>query len=80
LPLWAANAGVAMLTAAIATPRSAFETFVMFYLPVRGQQDVALSSSPKRIELHCRKFHHAILNICELVSAEMKYFQEAVDF
>jgi hypothetical protein len=34
----------------------------------------------KRIELHCRKFHHAILSICELVSAEMKYFQDAVDF
>jgi hypothetical protein len=29
LPLWAANAGDAMLTAAIAAPRITFETFAM---------------------------------------------------
>jgi hypothetical protein len=53
---WTANAGVAMLTAAIAAQNISLERFAMIR-PVR-----CFVIDAQKIGLHCRKVHHVFLN------------------
>jgi hypothetical protein len=60
--LWTANAGVVMLTAAIAAQKISLERFAIIR-PLRAViQDDALLSTRQKIGLDCRKVHHVFLN------------------
>jgi hypothetical protein len=65
LLLWAANAGFAMLAAAIAAAKISFETFAMISLCASGQTRRCFVIDVQKIELHCCKFHHAYLSIMQ---------------
>jgi hypothetical protein len=48
-----------MVTAAIAAPKISFETFAMNFFSASGY----FVFDAQKIGLHCRKFHHAFLNV-----------------
>jgi hypothetical protein len=56
LPLWAANAGVAMLAAAIAAPKISIETFAMISVTMlcyrRAEDLITLPQIPSRFLEH----------------------------
>jgi hypothetical protein len=51
-----------------------------FPFPVRGNKTIALLSDAGRIELHCRKFHHACVSIMNGSKLSKIYFHVDIDF